>query len=149
MNNKGVTLMSLTIYVIALTVILVILTFISANYTSQIAAVNAQGKISNEYLKLYSFLIPDLKSANSVIEYSDDFLRLDNDIKYTIKYINNRATEKMQYEIYRNDILVAENILDAKFSYDEVQNILDVNIKYIYEKYLVEKHQSINVGRGY
>lgn len=149
MNNKGVTLMSLTIYVIALTVILVILTFISANYTSQIAAVNAQGKISNEYLKLYSFLIPDLKSANSVIEYSDDFFRLDNDIKYTIKYINNRATEKMQYEIYRNDILVAENILDAKFSYDEVQNILDVNIKYIYEKYLVEKHQSINVGRGY
>ncbi len=149
MNNKGVTLMSLTIYVIALTVILVILTFISANYTSQIAAVNAQGKISNEYLKLYSFLIPDLKSANSVIEYSDDFLRLDNDIKYTIKYINNRATEKMQYEIYRNDILVAENILDAKFSYDEVQNILDVDIKYIYEKYLVEKHQSINVGRGY
>lgn len=149
MNNKGVTLMSLTIYVIALTVILVILTFISANYTSQIATVNAQGKISNEYLKLYSFLIPDLKSANSVIEYSDDFLRLDNDIKYTIKYINNRATEKMQYEIYRNDVLVAENILDAKFSYDEVQNILDVNIKYIYEKYLVEKHQSINVGRGY
>lgn len=149
MNNKGVTLMSLTIYVIALTIILVMLTFISANYTSQISSVNAQGKISNEYLKLYSFLIPDLKSANSVIEYSDDFLRLDNDTKYTVKYISNRATEKMQYEIYRNDILVAENILDAKFSYDEVKNILDIKIKYIYGKLLVEKHQSITVGRGY
>lgn len=149
MNNKGVTLMSLTIYVIALTIILVMLTFISANYTSQISSVNAQGKISNEYLKLYSFLIPDLKSANSVIEYSDDFLRLDNDTKYTVKYISNRATEKMQYEIYRNDILVAENILDAKFSYDEVKNILEIKIKYIYGKLLVEKHQSITVGRGY
>lgn len=149
MNNKGVTLMSLTVYVIALTIILVILTFVSVNYTSQISAVNAQGKISNEYLKLYSFLIPDLKSANRVIEYSDDFLRLDNDIQYRVKYINDRATEKMQYEIYRNDVLIAENILDAKFSYDEVANIFDVNVKYIYGKYLVEKHQSIAVGRGY
>lgn len=149
MKNKGVTLMSLTVYVIALTIILVILTFVSANYTSQISSVNAQGKISNEYLKLYSFLIPDLKSANRVIEYSDDFLRLDNDIQYKVKYINDRATEKMQYEIYRNDVLVAENILDAKFSYDDIQNTLDINVKYIYGKYLVEKHQSIVVGRGY
>ena len=58
-NNKGVTLASLTIYVIVLVIILVIFTFVSANFTSQITDVVGRGKISNESLKLYSFLIAD------------------------------------------------------------------------------------------
>ena len=114
-NKRGVTLTSLTIYVIVLVIVLVIFTFISANYTSQIGQVTNRGKISNEALKIYSFLISDVKSANEALDYSDESLRLDNDVRYYIKYISNRATERMQYEIYRNDVLIGENILDAKF----------------------------------
>lgn len=148
-NNKGVTLSSLTIYVIVLIVILVVLTFVSANFTSQISDVTARGNISNESLKLYSFLISDLKSANAVVEYADDFVRLDNDVKYSIKYISNRATEKMQYEIYRNDVLISENILDANFNYDNTADALLVNLKYIYGKTVIEKAQTFKIGRGY
>lgn len=148
-NNKGVTLASLTIYVIVLVIILIILTFISANFTSQITDVIGRGKISNESLKLYSFLISDIKSANSVVEFDDDFVRFDNDVKYSIKYISNRATEKIQYEIYRNDVLISENILDAKFDYDNITNTFSVDLKYIYGKILAEKAQSFKVGRGY
>ena len=146
-NKRGVTLTSLTIYVIVLVIVLVIFTFISADYTSQIGQVTNRGKISNESLKIYSFLISDVKSANEALDYSDESLRLDNDVRYYIKYISNRATERMQYEIYRNDVLIGENILDAKFDYDEQKNVVSLNLKYMYGKVLVEKSQSFKVGR--
>ncbi len=148
-NNRGITLASLTVYIIALVIILVALTFLSANFSSQIGEVIIRSGISNEYAKLCSFLISDLKSANNVLEFSDKFLRLDNDVKYEIKYIENRATERMQYEIYKNDVLVAENFVDAKFDYDEENHACIVSLKYLYNKGLVEKTQSIRVGRGY
>lgn len=148
-SKKGVTLASLTVYVIVLIIVLVILTFISANYTSQITQVVNRGRISNESLKFYSFLISDVKSAKNVVEYSDDFIRLDNDVKYTIKYINNRATERMQYEIYRNDVLITENMLDAEFNYKPESKMVVVNLKYLYGNLLVEKNQEFKVGRGY
>lgn len=146
-NKRGVTLTSLTIYVIVLVIVLVIFTFVSANYTSQIGQVVSRGKVSNEVLKIYSFLISDVKAAKEVLDYSEESLRLDNDVKYHIKYISNRATEKMQYEVYRNDVLIGENILDAKFDYDEDKNVLAINLKYMYGKVLVEKSQSFKVGR--
>lgn len=148
MNKKGgVTLISLTVYVILLIVILVIFTFISANYTSQITEVVNKGKVSNEYIKIYSFLVTDLKSANRVVEYSEDFVRFDNDIIYTVKYLSNRANETIQYELYRNDVLIGENILDAKFDYENGN--LDFNLKYLYGKTMLEKSQSFKVGKGY
>lgn len=148
-NKKGVTLASLTVYVVVLIIVLVILTFISANYTSQITQVTSRGRLSNECVKLYSFLISDSKAANSVVEFGDDFLRFDNDVKYTIKYIRNRATETMQYEVYRNDVLISENLLDANFEYDAEDRIVSFDVKYIYGNVLFEKTQSVQVGRGY
>ena len=70
-------------------------------------------------------------------------------MKYTIKYINNRATSKIQYEIYRNNVLISENILDANFDYDEESDSVIVHLKYIYGKIVVEKTQTFKVGRGY
>lgn len=152
MNKKsGVTLASLTVYVIVLVIILVALTFVSANYTSQISDVTSRGRISNEYTKFYSFLISDLKSADTVIEYADNYIRLDNDIKYTIKYkyINENENQKRQYDIYRNDIKISENILDASFDYNNENNVLDINLKYLYGNVMLEKSQSFKVGRGF
>lgn len=148
-DKKGVTLISLTIYVIALIIVLVILTFISANFTSQIMQVSNRGKVANENLKLYSFLISDIKAADSVVEFSDEYVRFDNDVKYYAKYIENNADEKMQYEIYRNNVLIAENILDINFDYDVDERILSLNLKYIYDSLLVEKSGDFMVGRGY
>ena len=148
-KNKGVTLASLTVYVIVLVIILVVFTFVSANYTSQISEVIGRGKVSNESIKLYSFLISDLKTSDTVVEYGDDFIRLDNDVKYTIKYINNRATNKIQYEIYRNNVLISENMLDAYFDYDEKTDSIIAHLKYVYGKIIVEKTHTIKVGRGY
>lgn len=150
-NNKGVTIASLTVYIIVLVIILAAMTFISVNYTSQISEITAKGKISNECTKFYAYLVKDIKSADTVVEYSDDFLRLDNDAKYSIryKYINENENQRRQYEIYRNGAKISENILDASFNFDNELNVLNVNVKYLYGKQMIEKTQSFKVGRGY
>lgn len=151
-DKRGVTLTSLTIYIIVLMITLVVLTFVSANFTSQVSEVTEKGKISNEYIRLYSFILNDIKASNNVAEYSDDFVRFDNNVKYSIKYLDalkENDRQVRQYEIYRNDILISENLLDAKFDYDEKENLFIINLKYVFGKSLIEKTQSFHVGRGY
>lgn len=151
-NNQGVTLTSLTIYIIVLMITLIILTFVSANFTSQISEVTEKGKISNEFIKFYSFILTDIKASNSVVEFSDDYVRFDNNVEYSIKYLDSlkeKDRQIRQYEIYRNDVLISENLLDARFDYDEKENVFTVNLKYIFGKVLIEKTQSFHVGRGY
>ena len=149
-HNKGVTLTSLTVYIIVLALILVLFTFISANYTSQISDVSEKGKISNEIIKLYSFIVSDTKSSASVLEFSDNFVRFENDSQYSIRYVdlNGSANEKMQYEIYRNGVLISDNLLDASFDYDPIVNLFSLNVKYIYGKNVIEKSQSFKVQKG-
>lgn len=151
-NNRGVTLTSLTIYIIVLMITLVVLTFVSANFTSQISEASGKGKISNEFIKLYSFLLTDIKASNSVAEFSDDYVRFDNNVRYSIKYLDSlkeNDRQVRQYEIYRNDVLISENLLDANFDYNDKENLFIVNLKYIFGKTLIEKTQSFHVGRGY
>lgn len=151
-NNKGVTLASLTVYVIVLVIILVTLTFISGNFTSRIVEATNRGKVSNDCIKLYSFLLNDIKASNSISEFSDDFVKFDNDSKYTIKYLETLNEDKRQvkqYEIFRDDVLIAENMLDAKFDYDSEENVFILKINYYYGKTFVTKTQRFKVGRGY
>ena len=149
-SNRGVTLASLTVYVIVLAIILIILTFVSSNFTSQVSEVTNKGKLSNEVLKLYSYIISDIKSSNKVIEYSDDFVRFDNNSKYYIRYVNGSSNkEKNQYAIYKNDILISENIMDGKFKYDYENNTFSIDIKYFYGNTLVNESKTFKLGRGY
>lgn len=151
-DNKGVTLASLTVYIIVLIISLVVLTFVSANFTSQISDVIDKGKISNEFIKLESFIISDLKSSKNIVEYSDDFVRFDNDIRYSIKYLDTASgkdKQVRQYEIYRNGVLISENLLDAKFDYDVQNKAFILKIRYLYGKEPIEKKQTFFIGRGY
>ena len=150
-KNKGVTLASLTIYIVVLVVILITLTFISANFTSQIVEATKRGKVSNECIKIYSSMLTDIKAANKVEEFSDDFVRFDNNVKYSIKYLDLSSGDRKerQYEIYRNNTLIAENILDAKFDYDADENVFILTIKYFFGKSFITRTQKFKVGRGY
>lgn len=151
-NNKGVTLASLTVYIIVLAIVLILLTFISANFTARLAETASRGKVSNECIKLYSFLLDDVKASNQVVEYSDDFVRFDNDVRYSIKYLytlDSKERQTKQYEVYRNNVLIAENLLDVGFDYSPDNNVFILNMRYYFGKTLVNKMQSFKIGRGY
>ena len=127
-NNKGVTLTSLSVYIIVSIVILSSLTFLNVNFMSQIADLSVKSERSNEILKAEVSLINDLKAANRVMNFSDTELLLDTGVKYTIKY---RANEKQGdqtfsvYELYRNNVLITGEMANLSFGFGHKKEGID------------------------
>ena len=77
-GQKGVTLTTLTIYIIVATIFLGTVAFININFMSELGQLTKRSKITNEMTKFYSFFVEDVKSAGKVLEYSDNYIKFDN-----------------------------------------------------------------------
>ena len=99
-NNKGVTLTSLSVYIVVSIVILASLSFLNINVMSQIADLSKESEKSNEALKVQAALITDIKAANRVLSFSDSELVLDNGVTYYIRYRANEKQGEQTYSIY-------------------------------------------------
>lgn len=122
-NNRGVTLTSLSVYIVVSIIILASLSFININVMSQIADLSKESEKSNEVLKAQASLITDIKAANRVLSFSETELVLDNGITYYIKY---RANEKQTgdqsysvYELYRDDVLITDEMTNLSFGFGQ------------------------------
>ena len=120
-NEKGVTLVSLTIYVIVAGIVIVLLSFLNANFFSRIADLTNRTNVTNEYSKFCSAFIRDLKSSDSVLEYNQNELRLSNGVVYEIRKQTTNSNGDETYAIYKDSIKVCENIKPKRI------NISDVN----------------------
>ena len=124
-NNKGVTLTSLSVYIVVSIVILASLSFLNINVMSQIADLSKESEKSNEALKVQAALITDIKAANRVLSFSDSELVLDNGVTYYIRY---RANEKQGeqtysiYELYRDDVLITDEMTNLSFGFGQKKN---------------------------
>lgn len=122
-NNRGVTLTSLSVYIVVSIIILASLSFLNINVMSQIADLSQESEKSNEVLKVQASLITDIKAANRVLSFSENELELDNGVKYYIKY---RANEKQTgdqsysvYELYRDDVLITDEMTNLSFGFGQ------------------------------
>lgn len=145
-NNRGVTLASLSVYIIVSIIVLASLTFLNINFMSKIADLSKKSEKTNEILKVESYIIKDAKSAGRILEFSPHYLRLDNGVEYTIKYRSNEKNSDGQtyetYELYRGDVLVSDGLSNIEFDYGSpsiateenentewiVLNVLDKNL---------------------
>ena len=124
LKEKGVTLVALTIYMLIFTIIIGILTTISTFFYNNIGEVIDNPKYVSEFNKFVMFFAVDIKNYNSAI-VTDNILIINDNIIY--KYENN--------EIYRNDTLIAKNIMNCEFTIQPynvnsiTKNIINVDIK--------------------
>ena len=158
-NKKGVTLTSLSVYVVVSVVVLASLTFLNINYMSQIADLSQRSEDINEVLKVKSMMISDIKSAREIKQYSKDYLLLDNGVEYRIKYRANEEKETNQtydiYELYRNDVLITDKMSNLSFEYQQqYDDYLQENVEKWVIINLVDLDYEggeffVRVGRGY
>lgn len=158
-NKKGVTLTSLSVYVVVSVVVLASLTFLNVNYMSQIAELSKKSENINDLLKVKSMLITDIKSAREIKQYSRDYILLDNGVEYRIRYRANEEKETNQtydiYELYRNDVLVADNMSNLSFEYEQAyDNYLQSNVeRWIIINMVDSDYEGgelyVRVGKGY
>ena len=158
-NKKGVTLTSLSVYVVVSVVVLASLTFLNVNYMSQIAELSKKSENINDLLKVKSMMITDIKAAREIKQYSKDYLLLDNGVEYRIRYRANEAKETDQtydiYELYRNDVLVADKMTNLSFEYEQAyDDYLQSNVEIWIIINMVDSDYEggelyVRVGKGY
>ena len=158
-KNRGVTLTSLSVYIVVSVIVLSSLTFLNINYMSQIANLSKKSDDINELLKVKGTIIADVKSAQEIKQYARDYMLLDNGVEYKIKYRANEELETNQtydiYELYRNDVLITDKMSNLSFEYyQENDNYIDSNV----EKWVVVNMVDadfeggelfLKVGKGY
>lgn len=122
-SQKGITLTSLTIYILLVLVIVGILATITANFQSNIKDMNDEGVSSSEIDKFNVYFLREVKrQGNEVDSISDSEVIFKTENKYTFK----------DEAIYLNDnIKIAENIEKCNFSSSIVngKEVITVNIK--------------------
>lgn len=153
-KQNGVTILSLSVYIIVSVVILATLAFLNVNFMSRIADLTVKSEKGSEVLKVQAFVISDLKSASRVLEFSNKYLRLDNGTEYLVKYRANEKKEEQTYdiyELYRNNVLVTDELSNIEFDFDNSlgQEVVTVKLYYTKDDNVYGSDYSIKVGKGY
>ena len=104
-NDKGVTLAALTVYIIIFTLILGVVTTINTSFFSTIGGVVDTPQYLSEFNKFSMFFVTDVKNYNQA-----------NVTNNTIEFENGPTYKFEDNTIYRNDTIVAEDVLNCTFT---------------------------------
>ena len=107
-NQKGVTLISLIVYIIVLTIIISILSLVSQMFFTNIKYVTEKGKYVSEFNKFNMYFIKDVKNNKDVLECKSNKIILEDGTIYTYNSEEN--------SIYRNKVKICNNISNCAFS---------------------------------
>lgn len=123
-SEKGITITSLTVYILGITIIISIITTISTYFYKNIKTVSDSGKNSEIYTAFNMLFLGDIKKEKvSVEECTGDKIVLSNGITY--QYFNNK--------IYRNgaEILNKIELLHFESKKDDSQKKDIVTVRMI------------------
>lgn len=154
-NNRGISLISLSLYVIVAAIVIGTLTFMNANFFSKLSDSTEKTELMNEYVKFISVFLKDLKNSDKVIEYTNSKIKFSDNVTYEIKAIKNDDGTNEQYAIYRDSVKVCEGIKDSAaglppaFDYNYLENTVAVTLSFSNETYEWLENGVYKIGRGY
>lgn len=131
-NQKGITLTSLTIYVIVFMLVIGIVTTLTSYFYKNVMNFDETTKSYSEINKFNMYFLQDIKEKGVTIQ---NFIEDDenNKIGITLYNSNNYETNVYKFEnkaIYRNGIVICKNINSIQFKInDENINILNILIE--------------------
>ena len=114
LNNKGVTLSYLIIYIIALIITIGILSSISKNFYSNVGYIADKGKYISEFNKFNMYFVEDVKNNSDIYNITTNQVIFRDGTVYTYKADDDKS-------IYRNKVKVCKNVELCEFT--ENQNI--------------------------
>lgn len=110
-NQKGVTLISLIVYIIVLTIVISILSMVSQSFFYNIKYVTERGKYVSEFNKFNMYFIKDVKNNKDILECTKNRVILEDGTVYTY--------ESKEQSIYRNKVKICNNINACNFTKEE------------------------------
>ena len=125
-QQKGIALTSLIIYIIVLVTVLGVISIMTSFFYNSVDELGKNVEPSQEYTRFVSFFTKDINKQNAKIEECDgvgNYIVFSDGTQYTFK----------DEKIYRNKVLIGENISEIKFSYtpgdDEEKDVVSVEYK--------------------
>ena len=106
-NEKGITLVSLVVYIVVLTIVIAIITTVSSFFYSNINYAMAKESYAPEFNKFNMYFIEDVKNNKNAIVNTTS-VEFEDGTKYTF--------DQLTETIYRNDLAIAENVKGIIFS---------------------------------
>ena len=117
-TQKGVTLVSLTIYIIVMTIAIAVVAVISTYFYSNNNSLSDTIDPLTEYTRFNSYFSDEVNHNNiKILECADDYIAFDNGIQYT--YV------KENKGIYQNKAKICSSVESCNFS-RSVKNGRDV-----------------------
>lgn len=111
-SQKGITLISLTIYVFAMIVVVGIIAVVSGTFMKSLQDANFYNDPIAEYTAFNSYFTEEVnKKGVQVTDCQDDYIVFDNSVQYSF-ISENRG-------IYRNQVKICWDIDSCKFSQTE------------------------------
>lgn len=129
-SEKGITLMSLIVYIIAMCLVMATLAVISEFFFNNKEHIVDSSRNISEYNKFNMYFIEDVKNNKSTYTVTDNEIIFEDGTSYT--FIQNEDNS-----IYRNKVKICENIKHCKFT--KINKIVDE-----VEKEIIEVHIVIN-----
>ena len=108
-SEKGVTLISVTIYVIVMTLLVAIISVITNYFYKNVELNSKQEEINNQYTKFISYFTEEVnKENNKILEINTEYSDLGNKISYIIFSSGNQYTFMQENEsIYVGKVKIA------------------------------------------
>lgn len=111
-NQKGITMISLIIYIIALLIVIGVVATISRYFYKNVENSAEQVDPMSEYIKFNSFFSEEINSQGiQVLEAQENYIVFNNGVQYT--YIPENKG------IYRNKVKICRLVDDCNFIYSE------------------------------
>ncbi len=119
-SQKGITLISLTVYIICITVVVATISMISSFFFSDINETTKNIDPLLEYTRFTEFFTNEINKENiSVTECQNNYILFSNGSQYT--FINDQG-------IYKNKIKICKLVKKCTFEYNSSNKIVTVDI---------------------
>ena len=113
-TQKGVTLLSLILYMIALSIVIAMLGTISQLFFANTQYITENSKYVAEFNKFNMYFIEDVKKNKNTKEVTDNKVTFEDGTVYTYKSSPDNG-------IYRNEVKICNNIAYCKFTKQTIE----------------------------
>lgn len=122
-SQKGITLMSLVVYVIVMTIAIAVIGSIISKFYNNTDSMQADTKEVIEFNKFNTYFLKEIKTSNNEVDKLD--------AKYML-FTSGNSFSYSNNSIYYNNIAICKNVKDITFSFpeEEKKDIINVNIKF-------------------
>ncbi len=124
-NEKGVTLISVTIYIIVMLIIVAVITVLTSYFYHNVDINSASQNLNQQYTKFNSYFTEEVnKKGNKLLEIGETENESGNGTqKYIIFSSGNQYTYIPENQgIYMNQVKIADNITGCDFTSNQEEN---------------------------